>query len=204
MKKIILYLCLIAAVVATCTSCSSSLNNNEQIGESGKYATVSIHADYPEYKTADEIVNGATNIYSGIIKDISFEIIDYKTGIADSSPVSDSTSRMLYTVYTVSVRESIKGENSSEIKICRMGGLKGYKEEQQYSILCSSGLIDKYNGIPMVNEECELELNIDNSYLFCTRRTVGEYDFVINLDQFATPTSSDIASLIINSVNQSK
>lgn len=58
-----------------------------------------------------------------------------KTGKTDNSPESLSTSRMLYTVYTISVSDSVKGDNPEEIRICTLGGIAGYNEEAQFSKL---------------------------------------------------------------------
>ena len=39
--------------------------------------TSTIHAYWPYYKTSEEIIEASTDIYSGTLKSISFEIIDY-------------------------------------------------------------------------------------------------------------------------------
>ena len=172
-------------------------NNDNSMSD---YTIVSYSADYPLYKNYYDIANAATNIYIGTVESITYEIIDMKTGKVDDSPKSQSSSRMLYTVYTISVKSSLKGENPSEIKICRIGGLVGYNEKQQYDKMLKSGLLNRYNGIPVVAVDEGVILDIGSEYLFCTKRSSSEFDFVINPTQFAHKTNSEEAELIVKSI----
>ena len=153
-----------------------------------------IAVSYPVYHNVGEIANAATNIYVGTVTDISYEIVDMKTGKVDNSPESESTSRMLYTIYTVSVTSSLKGKNPSEIKISRLGGVVNCQESEQIEKLQESGLLSKYFGIPVVSDTVQVHLG--NEYLFCTHRVGGDFDLVINLTQFAHEINSDEANLI--------
>lgn len=155
-----------------------------------------LNMDWPMYSNAEDLCNAATQIYTGIVRDISFEIIDYVTGKADASATSESSHRMLYTVYTISLTKSIKGNNHEEIKIGRIGGIVGYKEAEQYSKLESSGLLNGYRGLPVVADTWAT-LDIGKEYLFCTARSRGDYDFVINPTQFVHYLDSYNASLIM-------
>lgn len=200
MKRAVLCFYAIALAAVVMAGCTNSLNNEipddlkSEVQESTN-RTISVQASYPVYNTAEEIADAATNIYAGTVKDISFEVIDTKTGKTDNSSDSLSTSRMLYTVYTISVSDSVKGDNPEEIRICTLGGIAGYNEEAQFSKLRSSGLITKYNGIPITESKCSLA--VGSKYLFCTSRTVGDYDFVVNSTQFAHRMDSDNATAII-------
>ena len=146
-----------------------------------------------------EIVTASSNIYTGKVKNISFEIVNMKTGTADSSAASGKTDCMLYTVYTVDVLKSYKGDNSGEIKICVIGGIAGYRENEQYDALQAAGLYEQYNGIPVVDGGCSLA--IDGEYLFCTSRTAGGYDFVINKTQFAHAVNSQNYTAITSAIS---
>lgn len=159
---------------------------------------VSVSADYPMYSSASEIVSAATNIYTGTVKEIAYEIIDMKTAKADESPESVSTSRMLYTVYTVELSETLKGESATEIKVAVMGGIKGYKEEEQYGKLESSNLLSEWGGIPVVANK-KITLGSDREYLFCVNR-FEDYDLVINLTQFAYHIDSENATAIMEAL----
>lgn len=163
--------------------------------EDTNYQFAAIHADWASYDTAEEINQASTNIFSGKVTEISFEIIDMKTGEVDRSPDSESTSRMLYTVYTISLTESYKGQNPSEVKICKMGGIVGFNDSVQYQLVESTGVISKYDGIPVMENNCTLA--VGEEYLFCTSHTVGDFDFVINQTQFAHPINSKNATRII-------
>ena len=165
-------------------------------GESD-YQYVRVSVDYPMYSTAEELVEVAQNVYIGSVTDISFEIFDMKTGKVDSSSKSESTSRMLYTIYTISVKESLKGDVSETVKIRRVGGITGYNEEGQYKKMKDANLIGEYKGIPRVVEE-GVSLEIDGKYLFCTNSSVEGYDIVVNVIQFAHQVNSEIATQIMN------
>lgn len=183
---------------------NSSVANNQSTNHSGvgnnpsSYLFISVHVAYPVYDSVEEIANAATNIYIGTVKNISYEIVDMENEKIDNSPKSQSSSRMLYTIYTVSVKTSLKGDNSSEIKIGRIGGLVGYNEAEQYRKMKESGLLSKYNGIPMGSvTDDSINLSIGGEYLFCTSRRGGDIDNVINLTQFAFAVDSDEAERLI-------
>ena len=186
--------------------CNQALNdqfpNDLVVSAETNHPTVALSPDWAVYNTAKEIATASTNIYTGKVKDIGFEIVNMKTGTADSSAASDKTDCMLYTVYTVEVLNSYKGNNTGEIKVCRIGGIAGYREDEQCNALKAAGLYEQYNGIPVVNGGCSLA--IDAEYLFCTSRTVGGYDFVINKTQFAHTTNSQNYSFIISAVSQAE
>jgi len=101
---------------------------------------------------------------------------------------------MLYTVYTVEITDNYKGENDKTIQICVEGGIAGLNDEKQYQLLQESGLLTRYGGIPIYESGKKLDLNA--SYLFCTRRSDGDYDFIVNMDQFAYFTDSASATQI--------
>lgn len=203
MKKI---LCLCMIFILFLTGCSNTLNSeipNDLNAMNGKseYTIASVTADYQEYDTPDKIVNAATNIYVGTVKEISYEIIDMQTAKAVSSIESADISPMLYTVYTIEIVNSLKGENSTEIELAVMGGIEGFKESEQYSKLEAAGLLSKYGGIPVVAGEKAI-LGIGEDYLFCVRRSSGDYDLVINLTQYAHRIDSDNAEVILKSIQK--
>lgn len=210
----------IAAIMLALTlfaaSCSHSLDNNypkdlidlnltsdypKDLNASdlnSDYPILNFHPDWPSYNTAEEIVKAATNIYSGTVIEISFSIVDMKTGSVDEDPKSTSTSRMLYTIYTVEVQESYKGDNASKIKICKTGGLNNYRVKEQYDLMNISGMLSQYSGIPVCDDECSLA--VGKEYLFCTSRTAGDFDYIINPTQFAYDPNSENAKAIIKAL----
>lgn len=122
---------------ATETGCTAEMtpDDTSEAEESSYYHTVLTHFDYPSYSSAAEVAKAAENVYTGTVTDISFEIICMQTGETVDTSDSSEASRMLYTVYTVQLSNSFKGENPDEIKIYRIGGLIGYKESVQYSMI---------------------------------------------------------------------
>ena len=159
----------------------------------GEVEYIQIYRDYPVYKTASEIVNNSSKIYIGTVKNISFEIIDMNTGKVDEDYNSKSNLRMLYTVYTISVKNSLKGDKFEEVKIYRMGGLRDYKINEQYGKIKESGLFEKYQGIPLLYCNNYISPVLEREYLFCT----NEWDYAINPTQFACEINSRIAEKII-------
>lgn len=153
-----------------------------------------MQGDWPYYETVEEIIDVSTNIYFGKITDISFEIVDMETGKIDNSATTESNSRMLYTIYTVEVAESLKGVNSSEIQFGIDGGIVGYQEKKQHELMVAAGLLPEGQGIPIWWDHPTLSQN--ETYLFCTRRKGGDFDYVINLAQFAYLQDSDEAKQI--------
>ena len=158
-----------------------------------KNPDASISMDWPYYKTAEETIEASSHIYSGKVIDISFTVLDSITGAEDLDPESESTSRMLYTVYTISVTDEYKGESAETVRIVVDGGLPGEKENEQFNIIRGSGL--KYNGIPVTTEK--VELSVGQSYLFCIYRS-GDFDHIINPNQFAFLLNSKDAKTIID------
>ena len=165
--------------------------------ESSGCPILSAEADYPFYDSAAEVAGAAASIYTGTVTDISFEIINMTTGETVSASDSSSASRMLYTVYTVRLTDSFKGDNPDEIKIFIYGGLSGYGESLQYSIAESAGLTEEYHGIPATADAGTTKLTVGAQYLFCTVRPAEGHDVPINPTQFAyDPTSASAAEII--------
>ncbi len=161
-----------------------------------EWQKISMHMDWPYYETAEEIREASSQIYVGKVTDVSFTVLDGKTGAEDLDPASESTSRMFYTVYSVDIAREYRGESRKTVKIAVIGGLSGVKESEQFRMICDSGLNKKYNGIPIVAETNRIGLSIGQEYLFCVNR-VGEYDHIISPNQFVYDVRSKDAKAII-------
>ncbi|MBQ7699911.1 MAG: hypothetical protein IJT49_06175 [Clostridia bacterium] len=207
MKRFILILTLISVLICA-VSCGGKLKetypDDLQTDAELKYTVILVDPDWPYYETADEAVQASTNVYSGKITDISFEVIDIVTGKAARDPESTDNTRMLYTVYTVEVKNNYKGETGKTVKIARIGGIKGYKMEDQYMLMELSGLLDTTSkSIPVYSSKCASPAE-GNEYLFCTSRKVTDFDFVINPSQFVHSTGSSNANAIIKACSASE
>lgn len=190
-------LCAAMLLLCLCGCGESSLSNGERGNDHVESQVSVIDADWPYYKSAEEIIDISTNVYTGKLTDISFEIIDYKTGEVDRSKDSQSTDRAIYTIYTVETTNFYKGVESPEMKIRLIGGQKGFKEEEQRELLRSAGMIGENDNTIIVLGGSSAELKIGETYLFCTVKGLGEYELVINPIQFALEMNSDMAKNII-------
>ncbi len=208
-KKTICFFALLftIAIIAGCSSnrlvneLNDSYPRDLNVLHDNNFQTIILRPDWPSYSSVEEIVNASTNIYSGYVTDISFDIIDYSTGLSDKSPNSKSSSRTIYTIYTINLKTNYKGESPSEIKICKIGGIYGYKENEQYELLNSSKIIpDGFVGVFISEDDCNL--NIGKEYLFCISRSACDFDYIINPYQFAHSIDSENAKSIIGFLNQ--
>ena len=186
---------------ASRTGCTAEMtpDDTSEAEESSYYHTVLTHFDYPSYSSAAEVSKAAENVYTGTVTDISFEIIYMQTGETVDASDSSEASSILYTVYTVQLSDSFKGENPDEIKIYRNGG---YKESVQYNMIEKAGLFDEYHGIPVTTDADASKLTVGAQYLFCTVRPVEGHDVPINPTQFAYDPASASANEIIAQIRQ--
>ena len=201
MKKIISVVTaifLVLSCLAACTDVSQNRRTSSD-GSVERAPVFSIYTDWPVYST-NELAVVSDNIFEGKVIDISFDIVDMVTGKSDMSYESESTHRMLYTIYTVEVNEMYKGGGEDIRKICVEGGIVGYNEEKQLEYLEKSGLSKQWPGIPMLASGRQLVNG--ETYLFCTHGPVGHYECIINIDQFAIPMNSNVACDVIGCVKK--
>ncbi len=169
-----------------------------------QYPTVpGIIEDWPYYQSPEEIAEAADYIFTGRVLSVSFAIFDMETGLEDADPQSQSTRRYLHTVYTVAVTRSHKGESPFLVRIRVLGGLPGYREQEQYALLQTAGLGE---GIHIVNYgvgwyPCTLAPG--GEYLLCTTMRNGSFDCDINPFQFAHYPASETAKEILAACNSS-
>ena len=205
MKKIKYIIILIMTFTICFVGCSDSindklLNDSSEYNSNTEYPIIYIHPDWPAYSTSESVIEAATNIFSGTVTDISFEIVDMLSGKADRSPDSKSTSRMIYTIYTVAILDGFKGENKGDVKICKIGGMENYNAKEQYDLLQNSNLWNTYNAIPISDDG--RKLIIGDKYLFCIARTGGDFAYIINPTQFAYAIDSNEAKDIIKAITK--
>ena len=146
--------------------------------------------DWVTFGTAAELVNTATNVFSGKVVDISFDVLDYEKGIPDMNGSSDNYHREIFTVYTIEVQKNYKGDIGETMKLYVEGGLPGYREEEQCQLVQDANL----NGFTCVSNRVKLE--IGESYLLCANKH-EHYTGIVNMDQFAYYLNSQKANEII-------
>lgn len=177
MKKTILLVAILSVMAVIFSGCTPE-----------KQAKIEYYeCDWPYYDT-QELTDKCTDIFEGKIVNISFKMIDIRTGKAAAAVNTDN---MLYTVYEIETPAVYKGNNTEKKSICVMGGISRYKESEQID------LMKKYVGteheyIPVVCGADMLEINA--SYLFTVCDLGGDYLYVPNLDQFAFEIETEQAS----------
>ena len=146
--------------------------------------------DWVTYGTAAELVNAATNVFSGKVVDIAFDVLDHEKGISDMNGSSDNYHREIFTVYTIEVQKNYKGDIGKTMKLYVEGGLPGYREEEQCQLVQDANLF----GFTYVDKRVKLE--IGESYLLCANKH-EHYTSIVNMDQFAYYLNSQKANEII-------
>lgn len=146
----------------------------------GLYTLIS--ADWHIYSGAKDLIDNADLVFIGKITDIDFQVLDWSSAL----PVSDDTpdfSRRLYTIYTVEISDTYKGDTTYVTKIRVMGGLVNYKVDEQLSVMESGKAFLKENGIPIWENYHKVQCSIGNSYLFALRQFETGYPTIMNVDQ---------------------
>ncbi len=152
----------------------------------GELAAVVMEADWPHYETAGALVRASEQVFSGTVTEVSFVIV---------TPQSEIPRPMLYTVYTVAVGKSFKGEVPDEVRIGVMGGILGYREEEQLALLREAGLYEGEYAVMVVTPDAST-LAPGQEYLFCTAGAGEDFLHIVNPNQFAHRSDSTNADRI--------
>lgn len=158
------------------SGCALSPKNSE-ISETQKAAatnaedntegsTVSVSAEYPEYENANTLVDSSDLIFSGTVKDISYEQLDVRTEKEEGSETDGE--KLPYTIFEISVDQVYKGSiDGGTIRIKRLGEQTDDTE---------SDLSDLDDAI---------DISIGNTYLFLTKTYADSYPSLVNMAQSA-------------------
>lgn len=109
--------------------------------------------DWPVYESADELIEACDVVFVGTVTNISFQVLDTRTGKAAGAETEDLY-RSLYTIYDMDIIETYKGDSKDKEQVRIIGGLEGaYVTEQlaalgqeQATILILKGLIEIREG----------------------------------------------------------
>ena len=125
-----------------------------------------VDAEYPAYDTAQDLIDSANLIFSGTVKNVTYEMLDVRSNAGkDSSTGLDKSEKIAYTIYEISVAKIYKGSSKEEtIKIKCPGGEK--------------------DGPQNVVEGVE-ELQQGKEYLFLTQTYENTYPSLLNVTQAA-------------------
>ncbi|WP_295092566.1 dockerin type I repeat-containing protein [Ruminococcus sp.] len=147
---------------------SDSRGNDNQYLISIQYETFS--RDYPYYNTISDLANKANQVFSGTVKNISFEILDIRTmqPIKDGEDIQWAT---LCTIYEIEAEEVYAGTPTS-VKLRIEGGIPSGFEQEQIALL-GNGKIPVMEDAPV--------LTIGEKYLFALYHAENaEYSSILN------------------------
>ena len=157
---------------------ASSVSANET---EDKTKVTYLEQDWIRYGSAELLVSAADNIYEGEITNIGFEIIDRVSGLP--ATIGDYSSNLcLCTVYEVDVTYWYKGENAEKEYFKIIGGIEGYKEDDQRELLNRYGIFYEHVGISVLEDIAPLQTG--ENYLFVLKDSV-HHKSIINNTQFA-------------------
>lgn len=146
----------------------------------GSYFTMS--SDWQVYNSAEELINSADLVLIGKITDIDFQVLDSSNAL----PVSDTTPeyfRQLYTVYTVDISQTYKGNPEAVSTIRVPGGMVDFAVERQLEVMEEGKAFSRENGIPILENYHKVQCSIGNSYLFVLRQFDTGAPTILNIDQ---------------------
>ncbi|MDE6420088.1 MAG: hypothetical protein K2K87_06135 [Lachnospiraceae bacterium] len=148
-------------VIAGCVLGACGKNVSEP--ENEKTITM-IHAEYPSYDTAQELVDEADLVFSGTIESVSYEMLDVRAeSEKDSVADLDQSYSIPYTIYKVKVDSIYKGSS----------------EESYISIKCPGGEADEYI------VEGAAALQEGERYLLLIKIFENTYPSLLNAEQSA-------------------
>lgn len=151
-----------------------------------------LHADYPQYDYAKDIVNASDLAFTGKVLDVRYELLNIAieeendlTGYHEESPL------IPYTIYTIQTDKIYKGEiESDKIEVKRLGG---ESDGNNY-------VLDEYTPIEKGGSYLFLATTYPSSYPSLVNATQGVY----SLEQTQTNTTAPIELNDIVSLFQDK
>lgn len=140
--------------------------------------------DWVIYNSAEELVENSDIICKAKVNDITFALIDPKTG-KEIEDGDDPKNGELYTIYDIYLTKVYKSDiiNKGRLWFRVMGGIKGYKTDEQLEVLKRTGS----DTITVMHEPPEIELG--EEYLFLLTRENG-FSCLTNAPQGVFPLSN--------------
>lgn len=158
MKKTfcVLLLMVICLIMGACGK-EASETKNEGIA-------ISVHADYPVYDTAQDLVGEADLVFSGYVENVTYETLDVRIESgADSLTGLSETQGMPYTLYEIKVVEVYKGSVEGDTVIVKRPG--GEVDGNMYVLDGASTIL------------------MGETYLFLTETYENSYPSLLNATQ---------------------
>lgn len=169
--KIFLGILLSVSMVCLVSGCASSPKSAEttetpktaaiNAEDHAEESKVGVSAEYPEHKDANTLVDSANLIFSGTVKDISYEKLDVRTEKEEGSETDGE--ELPYTIFEISVDQVYKGSiDGDTIRIKRLGG---QTDDIEYDLSDA------------------IEISIAGRYLFLTETYDDSYPSLVNMAQ---------------------
>ena len=131
---------------------------------------------WKNYRLANRVISKSKYIYEGEVIDISYDVLE---------------NNEIVIIYTVSVKESYKGEIPQKTYIVRGGVIE--KDIDKWKELATE------TDNPKVDIGRYINLEIGEDYLFCIKsRNESNYDQILNSTQFAFKKYSDAYTGILD------
>lgn len=157
----------------------------QELKQSEKTPVQKIQVDYKQYNSAQELVDEADWIFTGIVKNITYEQIDTRMGKdSDSSTGLNQPVFMPYTVFEIEVLEVHKGDIKEEtVQIKRLGGIF---DSMIYELEGASDIED------------------GNKYLFAVKTYANSYPSLLNPNQAAFNLDTEAEKTEHNGITSSQ
>lgn len=152
----------------------------------------SLHAEYPAYDTAQELVDTADLIFSGTVERVSYEMLDVRTEAgSDTLTGISETQNIPYTIYEIKLTEIYKGNTEGDMIYIKQPG--GEFDGNKY-------VIDGATAIHQGETYLFLAETYENSYPSLLNATQAAYDMnageMLNEDENETITLSQILEIL--------
>jgi|GEM_PF-5764422 len=179
MKKVFTLLLLLAMVfLASCGATATEGSSPGLSGESSDANVIIMDAAYRTYPDAKSLLNEADRVFAGKITQIDFAVLDMRTGEAPIKSDPDA-SPALFSIYSIEINASYKGERQDSIKLFVDSGVPNYRMEEQIELLQDTFLAEaarEQKEVPVLRDMPTLA--IGKTYLFVTKNaTVEGYVF---------------------------
>jgi hypothetical protein len=155
MKKIILFIITLCLLLVSIVGCNYGNGLYERQEVKFEY----VMTDEMLFGNVIQLVESADHVFVGEVENISFAVINDVTGRTPTENCNPDF-LTLVTIYDVSVLFSYMGAQQTITRIITPGGVRGYREYEQFSLIMDMGV----GAIPIHSSSVYLELG--GVYLF--------------------------------------
>ncbi len=184
MKRILAGMCAIALLMLV-AGCSSPADKPSTNAEKANISYV--NPDWPYYRTAQELVEAADNIFEGRIVRAFYDVLEVRNGqVAKAQNPEKDAELWLYMVYEIEITKSYKGVEEGKILLCSYGDNSEADIAEQVVAREAAGVHNEQTTFCMMDcMDLKAEkLSVGESFLFLSAATDGEYNYIVNPDQF--------------------